>query len=765
MTRNPKSTTNATAWIQPFDTSNSRRCAVTGARTGPSSRLPARAGAPTAQRLGCRRRRGRRLSPGTWITKFRTACTGRAGWLWSALTRPPPRGHPDRPPAQLSRRAGSRRVRLHIEDAATPGGALVPASGWMLVVPNSGRTAAGISLLLPSARGQAARDGAQRAVTPSDGGSCRQAVCARHGQRSELGGDGTGWPARSSQPGPGRDMVLVLPRAAGLRTRATGGPRGAAWRRRQGVKPLRATGRRPGERLASCCPGPDRCSRGSACDTYDNVSLTGLDQMSDAVAHAVMTRRALWPRLLVVLSSVALAAAVMSPAAGGSSKGGGPRLQGDQQAAADLDARRGRKAPSARQKAAARGTTIRWNRFGTPQVLTGDGGYLASGLASDPVAAARAWLAGNTALLGIDRAAVADLDLLASAPIGKGRAVLFRQRFGGLPAGHDGLVVVGVAAGKVAYVASSLAAGDLAGVASLSPAEAFRRAAASAGRSVGGVTRLGEQGGWTTLRADGFATPQRVQLVALPIPGAGAVPAYEAIVLDGAASEPLGASVFVDARNGDVLISESLVDDEGEPSWKVFPASPSPDYSSADTRQLWCWTDAAGCDRALDPSSPDLEWDVNPGAGSSFTTDGNNATGVHNWFSNNPFTVGTETATARPGRDYVYAWSNQWFEQRCNPDTTFTSAARNDVDAARANLFAMHNRMHDWSYHLGFTEQTFNLQKDNFGRGGLGNDNEQGNAQAGGVSGGPASGFAARDNANQITPPDGQAPTSTRWRS
>ena len=476
-----------------------------------------------------------------------------------------------------------------------------------------------------------------------------------------------------------------------------------------------------------------------------------------------MSRRALWPRLLVVLSSVALAAAVMSPAAGGSSKGGGPRLQGDQQAAADLDARRGRKAPSARQKAAARGTTIRWNRFGTPQVLTGDGGYLASGLASDPVAAARAWLAGNTALLGIDRAAVADLDLLASAPIGKGRAVLFRQRFGGLPAGHDGLVVVGVAAGKVAYVASSLAAGDLAGVASLSPAEAFRRAAASAGRSVGGVTRLGEQGGWTTLRADGFATPQRVQLVALPIPGAGAVPAYEAIVLDGAASEPLGASVFVDARNGDVLISESLVDDEGEPSWKVFPASPSPDYSSADTRQLWCWTDAAGCDRALDPSSPDLEWDVNPGAGSSFTTDGNNAKGVHNWFSNNPFTVGTETATPRPARDYVYPWTNQWLEQRCNPDTTFTSAERNDVDAARANLFAMHNRMHDWSYHLGFTEATFNLQKDNFGRGGLGNDHEQANAQAGGVSGGPASGFAARDNANQITPPDGQAPITNMY--
>jgi extracellular elastinolytic metalloproteinase len=288
------------------------------------------------------------------------------------------------------------------------------------------------------------------------------------------------------------------------------------------------------------------------------------------------------------------------------------------------------KAPSAQQRAVARGKTVRWNRFGTPQVLTGDGDYLATGLASDPVAAARSWLAGNTALLGIDRSAVADLQLLASAPIGKGRAVLFQQRFGGLPAGHDGLVVVGVVAGRVAYVSSSLAGGDLAGAASLSSTEVFRRAAASAGKSVGAVTRLGEADSWTTLRADGFASPQRIRLVALPIPDGGAVPAYEAIVLDGAVAEPLGASVFVDARSGAILIRESLVDDEGEPSWKVFPSSPSLDYSSADTRQLWCWTDAAGCDRALDPSSPDLEWDVNSGTGSSFTTDGNNANAVHN---------------------------------------------------------------------------------------------------------------------------------------
>ncbi|HEY3227854.1 MAG TPA: M36 family metallopeptidase, partial [Roseiflexaceae bacterium] len=171
------------------------------------------------------------------------------------------------------------------------------------------------------------------------------------------------------------------------------------------------------------------------------------------------------------------------------------------------------------------------------------------------------------------------------------------------------------------------------------------------------------------------------------------------------------------------------------------------------------------CDRILaDAATAPIAWDVNPATGEpTFTTNGNNAIAVHNWFNNNPFSVGTETATPRPDRNYSYDWTNQWYEQRCNPNTTFTSPQLNNIDAARANLFAMHNQMHDWSYHLGFTEATFNLQRSNFGLGGLGNDPEQGNAQAGGVSGGPASGFAARDNANQITGADGQAPITNMY--
>jgi uncharacterized repeat protein (TIGR01451 family) len=74
--------------------------------------------------------------------------------------------------------------------------------------------------------------------------------------------------------------------------------------------------------------------------------------------------------------------------------------------------------------------------------------------------------------------------------------------------------------------------------------------------------------------------------------------------------------------------------------------------------------------------------------------------------------------------------------------------------AAIINLFAGHNRHHDWSYRLGFTEQNFNAQMRNFGMGGLENDPEIGDAQAGAAI--PvASTVSGRNNANQFIVPDG----------
>ena len=86
---------------------------------------------------------------------------------------------------------------------------------------------------------------------------------------------------------------------------------------------------------------------------------------------------------------------------------------------------------------------------------------------------------------------------------------------------------------------------------------------------------------------------------------------------------------------------------------------------------------------------------------------------------------------------------------KCDP-TAFTSPQRNDIDAAIANLFAMHNRMHDFAYKLGFTETAFNAQVSNFGKGGAGNDPEHGNAQKGGIVGGPPAVPVARQREPEL---------------
>lgn len=422
-------------------------------------------------------------------------------------------------------------------------------------------------------------------------------------------------------------------------------------------------------------------------------------------------------------------------------------VQGDHQPTKEKDNRKGEVAPTARQlaRAAAVGARARWNRLGTPAVLAATRTPLATGLGADPVQAAKAYIAANRDVLGLTQRGTDALEVLTVAPIGNGAAVLFRQRFGDLIAGRDGLLSVGVRDGKVWYLSSSLARDAGAPQpATISAADAERIAATDAGVS---NPRIME-----------------TRLVAVPTPDRGARATYEVTLgsdLNGA--EPVAYTTHVDARDGSVLVRESLVDsDSDNPEWQVFPNTPPTDYSSADTRQRWCFAAGPGCDEIVGTSASPLAWDIKPENGKpSETTDGNNAFAVHNWFTNDPFKVGHEMATPSPTREYVYPWTNQWLRERCSP-AVFETAARNDIDAARANLFAMHNRMHDWSYHLGFTETTFNLQDDNFKLGGKANDPEQGNAQAGGVTGGPPA-FAARDNANQITPRDGHRPITNMY--
>ncbi|GAB4488549.1 MAG: T9SS-dependent M36 family metallopeptidase [Raineya sp.] len=70
------------------------------------------------------------------------------------------------------------------------------------------------------------------------------------------------------------------------------------------------------------------------------------------------------------------------------------------------------------------------------------------------------------------------------------------------------------------------------------------------------------------------------------------------------------------------------------------------------------------------------------------------------------------------------------------------------LDFAITNTFYISNIIHDIFYYMGFDEPSGNFQVNNYGRGGLGNDDVRAEAQDG----------SGRNNANFSTPPDGSRP-------
>ena len=200
------------------------------------------------------------------------------------------------------------------------------------------------------------------------------------------------------------------------------------------------------------------------------------------------------------------------------------------------------------------------------------------------------------------------------------------------------------------------------------------------------------------------------------------------------------------------------------PVWDYFLANPPLNYDPGETidnRATGCWKlevegdPVPGCDDPpgdLDNLAARGPWDTEPGTGiSTFTTDGNAASTAEAWFS--PLTPGG--LFQRPvelDRRYEPAFTDAWNNARCNQSVLVPGG--NDILAAVTSLFSSHNRMHDYSYFLGFTEENYNLQRSNFGLGGQPGDPEIGNVQAGAITGGPPE-YLGRDNANQITLQDG----------
>ena len=256
--------------------------------------------------------------------------------------------------------------------------------------------------------------------------------------------------------------------------------------------------------------------------------------------------------LALVLSSVQPAGSVLTPSVG---------AQGSDY----FDRRTGFVTPTTDQLASVEslGATARWNRFGTPSSLIRHGAFLATGIKGDPATAARAFVSAYRGLFRLSEIGVRNLEVLNVSPMADspGRAVFFRQRFGGLPAALDGTITVGITRGSVAYVSSSAAGdGSAPAPATLSPGEAWRRAAQDAGVEAGGaISNVRQESGWTKFDVAGLGSPQSARLAALPFPSGEVRAVYETIVSKPEALSPVGFLTYVDARSGEVLVRKDQV--------------------------------------------------------------------------------------------------------------------------------------------------------------------------------------------------------------
>lgn len=205
-------------------------------------------------------------------------------------------------------------------------------------------------------------------------------------------------------------------------------------------------------------------------------------------------------------------------------------------------------------------------------------------------------------------------------------------------------------------------------------------------------------------------------------------------------------NVRIDALTGEELdrndwvVSCGVGHDHGEED-APMPAAPndynvlpwpveSPNHGSRALRNA-PWTDGG-------IASPYGWHDTNGAAGPEYTiTRGNNVRACEDADNNN--TPGYSPTSATLDFDYALDLSQ---------------APSAYQDAAITNLFYWNNIIHDVWYQYGFDEASGNFQSNNYGRGGLGNDFVNADAQDG----------SGTDNANFGTPPDGSSPRMQMYR-
>lgn len=125
---------------------------------------------------------------------------------------------------------------------------------------------------------------------------------------------------------------------------------------------------------------------------------------------------------------------------------------------------------------------------------------------------------------------------------------------------------------------------------------------------------------------------------------------------------------------------------------------------------------------------------------------GNNTADYTNSRGNNVDAYDDDNANNQPDNKYAFSpGGNLIFDFPLN--TNYSNSDQSE-SAAITNLFYWNNIIHDVTYQYGFDEASGNFQHNNYGKGGIGNDRVNAEAQDG----------SGTCNANFATPPDGNRP-------
>ncbi len=393
-----------------------------------------------------------------------------------------------------------------------------------------------------------------------------------------------------------------------------------------------------------------------------------------------------------------------------------------------------------------------------PEVIAPDvkkgGAFLTGSSRSSRIETLRSFAKENSLLVGVDGVQVDELRVAAdyTNPSGNLSFTHLSQEINGIPIFRGELKAGLTKDGRIVRVINNLAPGldyDSLSQNFGDPLDAVRAAAKNIGydlqepdvtRNDGASNELKVvfgQGDWAT-------TAEKMYF---PIEAGVARTAWRVLIW-----QPVNAFyVVVDADTGTMLWRKNITQDQTQSAtYEVYnntnaytkfaespaPLSPGPINPGLGTQGALLTRQSV----TLIGNEGPLSFNTN-----GWISDGGNSTSGNNTIAG--LDIDGSNGVDAPVSGVNRVFSSAWNPPPGNPapgDAPTVQAAR---DGAVIQMFYTVNRYHDTLYQLGFTEQAFNFQTDNFGRGGNGNDRVSSEGQD----------SSGSNNANFSTPADGGA--------